>query len=189
MRILGLHGYQTSSKIFLLQSRYLRRKLDKDLDLFIEWVVPDAPNKSNDPISDIVRKIFEPPYFHWFVKDSSYLGLKESKDKIECLGEFDGIVGFSQGACLTYIMAKIIKPKFIINICGVNYQDCRSDKTLINIPTLNVIGSLDPLKNRSELLANDYVDPEFLYHPGNHSFPPDRESYNQISNFIKKFKN
>ena len=189
MRILGLHGYQTSSKIFLLQSRYLRKKLNKDLNIEIEWVVPDAPHKSNNPISEIVRKIYKPPYFHWFIKDSNYQGLEESKNKIESLGEFDGIVGFSQGACLTYLMAEIIKPKFIINICGVNYLKNQSDKLLINIPTLNIIGILDPLKDRSELLANDYLDPEFLYHPGNHSFPPDRQSYNKISNFIKKFKN
>ena len=124
--------------------------------------------KSNNPISEIVRKIYKPPYFHWFIKDSNYQGLEESKNKIESLGEFDGIVGFSR-SLFNLPMAEIIKPKFIINIC-VNYLKNQSDKLLINIPTLNIIGILDPLKDRSELLANDYLDPEFLYHPGNHSF-------------------
>ena len=187
MRILGLHGYQTSSKIFIQQSRYLRRILDKELQ--IEWVIPDAPHLANDPISEIVRKIFKPPYYHWFIKDSKYYGLDESINKIKLLGEFDGIIGFSQGACLTYIIANVIKPKFIINICGVNYIDCHSEKKPIDIPTLNIIGILDPLKERSELLANGYTNPEFLYHSGNHTFPPDRESYNEISKFVKKFKN
>ena len=117
MRILALHGYQTSSEIFKIQSRFLMRKLKK---YNIEWVIPNGLYLSKEPISSIVKKYFNPPYYHWYIPyDNKYLGIDNSIKCIKSLGKFDGIIGFSQGACLAQIISNIIKPKFIISICGV----------------------------------------------------------------------
>jgi hypothetical protein len=117
MRILALHGYQTSSEIFKIQSRFLMRKLKK---YNIEWVIPNGLYLSKEPISSIVKKYFNPPYYHWYIPyDNKYLGIDNSIKYIKSLGKFDGIIGFSQGACLAQIISNIIKPKFIISICGV----------------------------------------------------------------------
>ena len=183
MRILCLHGYQTSAKILMQQSKYLRTSLQESLD--IEWIIPDAPHKSKGKISPLVTSIFKPPYYHWYEKNNNYQGLEETIEFLkENVNSIDGILGFSQGACVAQILAPIIKPKFVINICGVNYPEY---KNILEIPCLNVIGSLDPIKERSELLALQYKDSEILYHLGSHSFPPDKPSYQEINNFIKKF--
>ena len=66
MRILCLHGYQTSAKILMQQSKYLRISLQDSLD--IEWIILDAPHKSKGRISPLVTSIFKPPYYHWYEK-------------------------------------------------------------------------------------------------------------------------
>lgn len=180
MRILGLHGYQTSSKIFTIQSNYLRKILDKSYE--IEWIIPDGPHNSEDEISPVVKQYFKPPYYQWYTK-KEYVGIKNSIEYIKSLGKIDGIIGFSQGGCFAYILASIIKPKFIISICGVN--NVNDDyKKLCEIPSLHIIGENDECRKRSELLTKDFLNPTIIYHTGKHTFPPNREIYNDIANFI-----
>ena len=180
MRILGLHGYQTSSKIFVIQSNYLRKILDKHHD--IEWIIPDAPNISEEEISPLVTKYFEPPYYQWYTK-KNYHGIKKSIKYIKSLGKIDGIIGFSQGGCFGYILSSILKPKFIISICGVN--SINDDyKKFCNISSLHIIGENDEHRKRSEELTKDFLNPKIIYHSGKHTFPPNREIYNDILKFI-----
>ena len=184
MKILGLHGFQTSGKIFLRQSNYLRNLLKKNNNKDIEWIIPDAPHESKETISPLVKRIFKPPYYHWYNKNEGYDGLEESIEFLKkYAGEIDGIIGFSQGACIAQIISPILEPKFVINICGVDYPEY---DTIINIPCLNVIGIEDPIKERSKKLASVYQKSEIIYHIGNHSFPPDKPTYQNIINFIKK---
>ena len=184
MRILGLHGFQTSGKILMQQSNYLRNILKTQSDKEIEWITPNAPHESKNNISPLVKRIFRPPYYHWYNKNEGYDGLEESIEFLKkYINQIDGIVGFSQGACIAQIISPIIKPKFVINICGVDYPEF--DSTL-EIPCLNIIGLEDPIKERSEKLASIYQKSEIIYHSGNHSFPPDKPIYQNIINFIKK---
>lgn len=184
MRILGLHGFQTSSKIFTLQSNYLRRLLAKEHPN-IEWIIPDAPHESKENISPIVERIFKPPFYHWYDKNNGYYGLEESVEFLKKLGPIDGIIGFSQGACMAQIISTILKPKFVINVCGVNYPEYN---TIIEIPCLNIIGTEDPIKERSEKLASQYINSEIIYHSGCHTFPPEIITYQKIVFFIKNNK-
>lgn len=183
MKILGLHGYQTSSSIFKIQSKYLMNLLNKKYNQKIEWIIPDAPNLSNNNISPIVKKCFKPPYYDWYQKDEYYNGLNKSMDYLKQFKNIDGIISFSQGSCVSYLLSDILNPKFIINICGVNYTQ---NKYQIKIPSLHLIGKEDPIKFQSFLLTENYINPYIIYHKGSHSFPPDKESYQEIINFIEK---
>ena len=84
---------------------------------------------------------------------------------------------------MVQIISPILKPKFVINICGINYSE---DDTILDVPCLNIIGLEDPIKEKSEKLASIYPKSEIVYHSGNHSFPPDKAIYQDIINFIKK---
>jgi len=185
MKILALHGYQTSKKIFMYQSNYLRRILNKNIE--IEWIIPDAPYESKDDTSPIIKQYFKPPYYHWYSK-KEYIGIDESIEFIKSLGKIDGIIGFSQGGCFAYILANIIKPKFIISICGVNSVN-DNYKKFCQIPSLHIIGENDEYRERSELLTKDFLNPQVIYHSGKHTFPPNIEIYLIIESFIKNFQN
>jgi len=181
MRILALHGYQTSKKIFMIQSNYLRRILNKNIE--IEWIIPDAPYESKDEISPIIKKYFNPPYYHWYIT-KEYIGIEESIKYIKSFGPVDGIIGFSQGGCFAQILSTIIKPRFIISICGINCTN-KNYISFSKIPSLHIIGTDDKIRERSELLTKQFENPKIIYHSGKHTFPPDKEVYNQISEFIK----
>jgi len=184
MRILALHGYQTSSKIFYLQSNYLRKILNKDFN--IEWLVPNAPFDSNNDSADLVKQYFDPPYFYWYTK-KEYQGIDESINYIKSLGKVDGIIGFSQGGCFAQILSRIIKPKFVITICGVDPIN-EKYKKISEIPSLHIIGKQDEFRERSELLTNYFLNPNIIYHTGKHTFPPNKEIYDQIKEFIQIYE-
>ena len=186
MRILALHGYQTSSNIFMIQSRFLLNKLNKTCE--IEWIIPDGIHLSKEPILPIIKKYFNSPYYHWYTsKNNKFIGIEDSIEYLKTFENIDGIIGFSQGACLAQILSNIIKPKFIISVCGVNCLDNRFN-FISETPSLHIIGEKDNLKNRSLLLADNFKNPIILYDKkGEHNFPVNKNIYIEIENFIVQF--
>ena len=185
MKILGLHGYKNSSLIFTIQTKHLRR-----LSNNLEWNIPNAPNISSENIPMEVKKYFKPPYYYWYDINNSNYGLDKTLYYLynysKKYGPFDGIIGFSQGASMAYLLSTLIEINFVINICGVNYPNMCNDSKKINIPSLNIIGKNDPYKERSLMLANYYYNPEIYYCNSEHVFPSDYKSYQTILNFINQ---
>jgi pimeloyl-ACP methyl ester carboxylesterase len=74
----------------------------------------DAPHLASGAVPADVASFFEPPYREWWNamgagKNLEYVGLDESLASIDAFvaahGPFDGVLGFSQGATLTGMLA------------------------------------------------------------------------------------
>ncbi|KAH6673998.1 serine hydrolase FSH [Plectosphaerella plurivora] len=111
LKVLCLHGQQTSAEILEWQLRPLSDKLEQQLDMrfyFVDGLIEAEPDSS-------FEGIFEPPFFDWIRWESSHgssdtttssdASLATVRAAIELLdhvvadqGPFDGILGFSQGA-------------------------------------------------------------------------------------------
>ena len=176
MKILFLHGYQNNSKILTYQTKFLRSILKHD------FIIPNAPNLSYEKHTNINKRLFPQPYFHWY--GTNINDLDNSINYISSLGPFDGIIGFSQGSAMSLYIFDIIKPKFFISIAGVNPDIDKS----YNIPSYHIIGNNDPIKNKSLKLLNMFEDPQVSYFNGGHEFPliKNKNEYIKINDFINK---
>ena len=112
LRVLCLHSFRTSANI-------LRDQLDiaqwgSSLGDLCEFTFMDAPHLATGEIPADVASFFEPPYREWWNANEvdgriEYVGLDESLAAIDDFaaqhGPFDGVLGFSQGATLTGLLA------------------------------------------------------------------------------------
>jgi predicted esterase len=104
LRILCLHGFRTNARILQFQCRDVVRLLGGRA----EFVFVDAPHAARGKAEPIVEQLFPgEPLFEWWNKNDetgAYEGLGATIDSVEraCAerGPFDGVLGFSQGACL-----------------------------------------------------------------------------------------
>jgi hypothetical protein len=178
MKVLILHGYQNNSKILFYQSKFLRSILKYN------FIIPNAPNITFEKPKNINTNFFPQPYFYWYGKNT--YELNNSINFITTLGNFDGIIGFSQGSAMALHMLDIINPKFFISIAGVNPDtNCN-----YNIPSFHFIGKNDPINDKSIKLLNMFNNPNFIYFNGGHEFPPRncKNDYITCNEFIKKFE-
>lgn len=132
----------------------------------------------------------------WFTKDHSFssrdepdtcIGLEESVRLVEetwrTAGPFDGLLGFSQGACLVSLLSAMcetgqtsFRPRFVVLVSGFKSR-CKAHEILyperINVPSLHVIGETDAVipSEWSEALTQTFVNPTVLRHPGGHFVP------------------
>lgn len=113
LKILCLHSFRTSAAI-------LRGQLDiaqwpSSLGDLCQFTFMDAPHPASGNIPPDVASFFEPPYFEWWnaMKDENgvleYVGLDVSFASVDAFvaehGPFDGVLGFSQGATMTGMLA------------------------------------------------------------------------------------
>lgn len=107
------------------------------------------------------------------------------KERIQNKGgiAYDGILGFSQGAAMTAIMASLanqkeVDLKLVIMIGGFTpradaLQPLFSPAHKICIPSLHVMGKDDTIveMSRSLALAEIFLNPVIVEHPGKHFIP------------------
>ncbi|CDS04144.1 hypothetical protein LRAMOSA07098 [Lichtheimia ramosa] len=227
LRILCLHGMVQNGTIFRKKTAVLRKKLDKIADL----VYVTGPHLITDPkyTSEAARKAAADPnaseelkpYGWWFpissyanTEEGYYAGFKESveylKDVLVKEGPFDGIFGFSQGACLAAVMAELLEnrslmphlvspefehPAFRFAIVAAGFKPESQDATQnlfkgkIKTPSMHLIGEADSLivPERMLALADVFEDPIIFKHPGGHLVPTNAASRNDILAFVSKF--
>jgi len=173
MNILALHGYHMSGKIMYSMSTPLLRRLDYKINLF----TPDGPLLVKDHSASEIIKYFKPPYYEWFNENHNI-----NIDELKKIKNIDGIIAFSQGSTILSLITPYIKPKFIINISGVdhNISNC-----IINIPSFHIIGESDPFFYKSIELTKKFKNPNIIYHKGGHHFPKDVNIYKDVNRFIK----
>ena len=171
MRVLALHGYHMNANIMIKMSYSLVKRLDHNIEL----IVPDAPF-SVKPYRPEITKYYDPPFYKWVN------GKNINFDDLKNLNNIDGIIGFSQGAYIAYLLHSYINPKFIINISGVNHCNITTEK--INIPSIHIIGEKDSYYLKSLELTNKYNSPEIIYHKDGHHFPKNIDIYKKINFFI-----
>jgi len=168
MRFLCLHGRGTNNQIFETQTAALRYELgDHHTFEFVEGVLPW-------PMDPEVGSYFSTDYgcFTYYDRrsaQSAQKALDELEEYVEVEGPFDGIMAFSQGACLAaMLMARRAQwnptlpyPKNSIFKCAIlfsgffvedptalarkelQYLNSVKDSQLIQVPTAIIWGSND----------------------------------------------
>lgn len=146
LKLLGLHSFRTSADIFKRQLTKWSPSLHELFDVdYINGPLP-CSGKSD------VEGIFEGPYYEWYRFKKDYTEfyyvdenlLSYISNYMKLHGPYDGILGFSQGACLGGYLAAIQEK-------GVGLQD---------VSPLRVLVLIAPAKLRAQHLKHVYDDPK-----------------------------
>ena len=196
IRLLCLHGYENSGPI-------LKKQLEwagwcEQFGDLCEFECISAPFPAQDPVSPIVARYFpEDPKCSWFQKihnDASggvtYRGKEKSIELISNTfrdkGPFDGLLGFSQGAAVSLVVAAMQQDgrllqnfdplKLCIFIAGFRSRDkdhiAMLDKFKLDCPTLHIWGEKDQLKQGCEAAVDCCSSRAIVErHPAGHKVP------------------
>ena len=155
-----------------------------------------------------VDKYFSPPYFEWWDRQGEeYVGCETSIKAVEQCerehGPFDGIIGFSQGACFTAMLASLNEfdhagrmfpnLKFVMILAGFypRMPSFRDTHTLpITIPALSVFGKSDFLRDDCLKLKNHFTHLTVVEHHGGHEPPTmsnGSDALVEIDRFLRAF--
>ncbi|XP_050677834.1 esterase AGAP003155 isoform X2 [Leptidea sinapis] len=190
MKILVFHGYRQNAKSYKAKIGAIRRTLVRSSQL-IFLSAPHQVAREDDDSSDEDERSW------WFnSEDNTFSGkclggpaigfeetLRLIEDTVKEHGPFDGLMGFSQGACLVGLLAAMQQKgylsfsfKFVICISGF-----RSGSLVhkgfydegINLPSLHVFGNADSIvpKEMCEALINLFPNPAIVEHAGGHFVP------------------
>lgn len=233
LRILALHGY--TSNAYILDRRLgAIRKACKNIADFIVVNGPirvepitslssqdlDAPSdRSSSIANDPNIPIEEQPRAWWRANEETgkYAQFDETlqylSNEIEKNGPFDGVFGFSQGACFAAIIASVFEdpsryPKFKISekqlktplrFCIAVSGFRAGDKSLqsiypkegIQIPLLHVLGKADYIvdEDRSKTLSDSAANCRVEFHESGHVIPSQSPWRNFFKDFISSFQN
>ncbi|CAF0742973.1 unnamed protein product [Brachionus calyciflorus] len=215
-KILMIHGYRQTEKSFREKTGGLRKSLKNQAD-FIFCEAPHIVLKREDEFGEDSNQENIDEKGWWFSSENkSYnaqletncdLGFEESLQYLDNVfqtqGPFDGILAFSQGACLGSVLCKIsklnqtdeinkfknIKFNFAILVAGFKSGQTQHDfyyEQKIDFPTLHIIGETDKVipKDMSEKLLNYFVEPKVFVHTGGHFVPVNADAKNSIINFL-----
>ncbi|KAF9406509.1 hypothetical protein HW555_013152 [Spodoptera exigua] len=190
LKILCLHGYMQNAKKFKAKLGAFRKLVDKYAYLVFmsaPHVVGDSTGRGDE---DTARS-------WWFnAEDNTYsgkclggpaIGFEQTLEAIRLAvvehGPFDGLMGFSQGACLVGILASMqqkellpFKFKFAMIISGFCSESLVHKgfyDQIINLPSLHVYGEGDSTipKEMSESLINLFRSPVVVEHTDGHYVP------------------
>ncbi|KAI7850011.1 serine hydrolase FSH [Circinella umbellata] len=228
LKILCLHGMVQNGTVFRKKTAVLRKKLDKIADL----VYVTAPHLVLDPeyTTEIHRIAAAEPLAHeelkpfgWWqpirnrpnTSDGYYQGFKESIEYIKKVmieqGPFDGVFGFSQGACFAALLSELLEnrtlvpdliphdfnhPAFRFAIIAAGFKTVSQEATgalfqnQIKTPSIHLIGEADTVIEPQKMLdlANTFVQPVIFKHAGGHLVPTNAASKNEIFEFVHKFQ-
>jgi hypothetical protein len=186
LRILGLHGYHGSGAV-------LRRQLDplaERLDDIAEFVTPDAPS-------------FAAGDFGWWHgtfpgtrRPFSGWPLTEAWLKTLSFTEFDGVLGFSQGAALAGLLAGLRDDLGFAVLAGGFVSPEPGHRSLYRslsgsrVPSLHLIGDIDSIVDpmESTRLAELFTDPIVARHPGGHVIPSGPIAVDEVRRFLERFQ-
>ncbi|GAA5801572.1 hypothetical protein HPULCUR_007020 [Helicostylum pulchrum] len=136
--------------------------------------------------------------------DGYLVGYKESvqyvRDIVKQQGPFDGILGFSQGACFAALLTEIMETeqtpfKFSIIVAGfkptkqtaTNMMLTKENK--VKTPSLHYIGDLDTivLPENMSALVEAFEKPKIFRHTGGHYLPSTAASRKALLSFLEQF--
>jgi pimeloyl-ACP methyl ester carboxylesterase len=197
IRLLCLHGYRGNSAI-------LRRQMAPfvhGLESVAEFVTVDAPSLAEGDFG----------WWHGNFPSSTgdYRGWDRTRDWIVRLfaheRHFDGVLGFSQGAALTGVLAGMrsmdgrvsdqapLLFDFAIMIGGFRsempaHQEMYAATGRYTLPSLHIMGGSDSIVPAadSRRLAGQFNSPLILEHPGGHVIPDTPSVRDQVAVFFRE---
>ncbi|KAI9580500.1 esterase CG5412 [Glossina fuscipes] len=205
VRVLCLHGYRQNGETFKSKLGSFRKFVGK----YAEFVFIDAPHKAK-PLQEDSEELSDQLSW-WFNKDDgSFKGtnkngpafgfqvsLKVVEKAWKTRGPFQGLLGFSQGACLVGLICGLakrkltsIKPEFAILssgfVSGSLVHKSIYEESIV-IPTLHVYGLSDEIipKEMSKELTNNFKNVEILEHNGGHYFAATAQQKQTYINFFQ----
>lgn len=216
LRVLCLHGYQQNGAIFREKSGGFRSSLKKYFD-FVFMTAPHSvelqqTNGAGGALADTVPVDFRG---WWYVPEcyntkevKDFEGFEESVQAVVDFakneGPFDGLLGFSQGATLAFLIAALrqkgvvdIDFKFLILICGFpsrypEHQELNK-VALRNLPCLHVYGQTDKIISHelSAKLVHSFDKDKVVVieHPGGHMMPNLSKYRTATNEFLEIIKN
>ncbi|KAK6628573.1 hypothetical protein RUM43_002388 [Polyplax serrata] len=204
LKILCLHGYRQNATKFRSQTGALRKNLKNVADfhfLSAPHVVPYTEHYEGDENEERAWWFTTPTSFSSRDETSMDKGLTESLNAIKKYflenGPFDGILGFSQGACLTGLICALKERKeidldfsFAIIVAGFQSRCTLHRKFYdqkININSLHVIGETDQIisNSMSYALVDTFVNASVIKHPGGHFVPGKSVLKDQYITFLQ----
>ncbi|KXN71669.1 hypothetical protein CONCODRAFT_16775 [Conidiobolus coronatus NRRL 28638] len=205
IKILCLHGYGQNKVYFRDQLNVIKSRLGGS----VEFITIDAPNF----IPNVKKQAIYPKYSKkakklldatgmkcwWNLENNNYIGLFDNTLPyinyiIEKYGPFNGILGFSQGACLTFILNGLIESKsplinraqpplnFIVLSSGFFPRDPNIGQLIplpTKTPTLNILDKEDKVvKSEYSLFLSNLIlnNNNYVFHNNGHNMPNDYES-------------
>jgi len=215
LKILCIHGYRQNGEVFRTKTGSFRKMVHK----WAQFIYLTAPHKviqvdNMDALenTDVGQAIDEEQYGWFFNRDDKTyrgirkggpaIGFEDSVDLIEQAfekeGPFDGVMGFSQGACFVGLLCdlqhrgltKHIKFDFAIMASGFKSQSLPHMKyymDTINLPTLHIFGESDKVipTEMSEALSNCFENPLVVRHEGGHYLPASAPQKHDYQKFFK----
>lgn len=149
----------------------------------------------------------------WFTQNDSFSsrdapdeckGLENSVKVVEDawrdLGPFDGLFGFSQGACLVSLLSAMcqqglttLSPRFVVIVSGFKSKCKAHDlhyQEQISLPSLHVMGETDEVipVAWSQDLASAFTGAQVLKHSGGHFVPGTSSLKSQYLEFFENYK-
>ncbi|XP_017101841.2 esterase CG5412 [Drosophila bipectinata] len=205
VKVLCLHGYRQNGDAFKNKLGSFRKFASK----YAEFVFISAPHvaaaleSSAEPVPE-QRSWWankDDGTFKGTNKGGPAYGFQESLRLVEetwrTQGPFQGLLGFSQGACFVGLICGLakkkltsIRPEFAVLSSGFlsgslvhmsAYEEC------ITIPTLHIYGQTDEIipKVMSQALAAQFKSVEILEHSGGHYFPATAQQKQTFINFFQ----
>ncbi|KAE8547855.1 Family of serine hydrolases 3 [Talaromyces marneffei ATCC 18224] len=126
LKILMLHGFTQSGSLFRAKTGALTKAITKAFPLHtVSFSYPTGPLRLNPfdvpgytSSNDNDKEVEEPEMYGWWRRPSTtpptYKGIEDGLATVAATlkneGPFDGVVGFSQGACLTAMVASLLEP-------------------------------------------------------------------------------
>ncbi|KAF5304364.1 hypothetical protein FQA39_LY09743 [Lamprigera yunnana] len=212
LKILAIHGYRQNGETFKQKTGSFRKMVNK----WAQFTFVTAPHQVitivNEENTEENDKSDE---FGWFFNrdDHTFRGIRKGgpaigfetsikfiEEVFDKYGPFDGILGFSQGACFTGLLCDLqhrglTKCKFHFAILASGFKSgslchLKYYNEEIDLPVLNIYGETDEIipKGMSQSLGNVFKKPVTVVHPGKHYLPaagPQKQIYQQF--FIEKF--
>ncbi|KAL1919128.1 uncharacterized protein VTP21DRAFT_2510 [Calcarisporiella thermophila] len=220
LRILALHGYFQNDRILYKKTGALRRQA---LGKMAEMIFVPAPIVVPVPIPEEGVKeennedILDDPEnipLAWFRSNDEGTEYTNFSDTLTYLsgildsqGPFDGVMGFSQGACMAALLTSLLEThreklpgcqhpsfKFCWLVGGFmarpqTLQSLYSPK--VKTPSLHVFGNLDVVVSpeRSEELSSHFENPRIYRHEGGHFIPSTAAARKVYVDFLSQFVN
>ncbi|XP_060526065.1 esterase AAEL000016 [Cylas formicarius] len=215
LKVLAIHGYRQNAETFKAKTGSFRKIVHK----WAQFTYITAPHKVI--LVDDMRATKDPnigqskdeEQYGWFFnredktfrgirKGGPAIGFQESVEMIEEIflkeGPFDGLLGFSQGACFVGLLCdlqqrgltKNIRFSFAILASGFKsgaLPHLKYYTERITVPTLHIFGETDEIipTEMSEALSNCFEHPIVVRHKGGHYLPANADQKKPYQQFFK----